>query len=122
MTLPVKFVVLKDVFRRSDPCILGIEILAGELRQNYWIINENNNRIGKIIDIQSEKRKIDSAKIGDKVAVSIEGAIYGRNIKENQILYSDMTNNDIINFLDIKDKLPQDYSNAFDEIRRIKNF
>lgn len=122
ITLPAKFVVLKDVFHRSNPCIVGIEILAGEIRQNYPIINEQNKRIGRIVDIQLEKRKIQNAKIGDKVAVSIDDAVYGRNIKEGQILYSDITNNDIINFLEIKDKLPEDYSNALEEIRKIKGF
>ncbi|MDP8012934.1 MAG: translation initiation factor IF-2, partial [Nanoarchaeota archaeon] len=111
-----------SIFRRSSPFIAGVEILAGELRPNYYVIDENAKRIGKVLGIQSEKKALASIRTGEKAAISIEGAVFGRNVRANQILYSDMSNEDMIKFIDISSTLPEDYQEAFQEIRKIKGF
>ncbi len=121
LRLPSKFTFLKgNIFRRSDPCVFGAEILLGELRPNYHIINSKGQRIGQIKDIQSDKIKLLSAVKGDKVAVSIDNAVYGRTIFEGDILYTDMELSDIMKFDDIAKDLPMDYSEALSDIRKIK--
>ncbi|MBE5730085.1 translation initiation factor IF-2 [Candidatus Parvarchaeota archaeon] len=121
--LPAKFrVIEKSVFRRSNPCVFGAEILLGEIRSGYRVIKSDGKVLGRIMDIQNENKKLENAKAGDKIAVSIDDAVFGRNLYENDLLYTDIGQNDLINFEDVKDSLPEDYSLALNEIRKIKRF
>ena len=121
--LPAKFrVIEKSVFRRSNPCVFGAEILLGEIRSGYRVIKSDGKVLGRIMDIQNENKKLENAKAGDKIAVSIDDAVFGRNLYENDLLYTDVGQNDLINFEDVKDSLPEDYSLALNEIRKIKRF
>lgn len=121
LRLPSKFVFLKgNIFRRSGPCVFGVEILAGEVRPNYPIINSKGERIGRVVDIQSDKLKLKRAVKGDKVAVSVDDAVFGRNISEGDVLYTDVELPDIIKFEDVTADLSEDYREALSEIRRIK--
>jgi translation initiation factor 5B len=121
LRLPSKFLFLKgNIFRRSGPCVFGAEILLGEIRQNYPIINAKGQRIGRILDIQSDKTKLSNAIKGDRVAISIDDAVYGRNILEDDLLYTDIELPDIIKFYDLTEDLTEDYLEALSEIRKIK--
>ncbi len=121
LNLPGKFVFLSgNIFRRSAPCVFGAEILAGEIRPNYPIINSKGQRLGRIQDIQSDKAKLTSAIKGDKIAISIDNAVCGRNIFEGDILYTDIELPDIIKFDELSAELSQDYTDAMLEIRKIK--
>jgi translation initiation factor 5B len=121
LKLPSKFVFIKgNIFRRSSPCVFGVEVLAGEIRPNYPVINSKGERIGRIIDIESDKMKLKKAVKGEKVAISVDDAVYGRNILEEDILYTDISMPDIINFEDVSAELTDDYREALFEIRKIK--
>ncbi len=121
LRLPGKIVFLKgNMFRRSSPCVFGVEVLAGEIRPGYRLIREDGKRVGTILDIQEEKSKLDRAVIGQKVAISVDGAVYERNIYDGNIMYTDIEIADIIKFDEISPKLTQDYSSAMGEIRKIK--
>ncbi|MEM0142786.1 MAG: translation initiation factor IF-2 [Candidatus Parvarchaeum sp.] len=121
LRLPSKFVFLKgNIFRRSSPCVFGVEVLAGEIRPNYPVINSKGIRIGRILDIESDKIKLNKAVKGDKVAVSIDDAVYGRNILEGDILYTDISMPDVMKFEDVSAELTDDYKEALSEIRKIK--
>jgi translation initiation factor 5B len=50
--------------------------------------------IGKIKGIQNEKEPVEVAKKGDRMAISIEGPTFGRQIRENQILYTYISEED----------------------------
>ncbi|MEM4571185.1 MAG: translation initiation factor IF-2, partial [Nanopusillaceae archaeon] len=78
----------KCIFRRSNPAIVGVEILSGEIRKDMYLINENGKIIGRILSIQEEKKNLEFARKGDKVAISIDEAVVGRNIEEGNILYT----------------------------------
>ncbi|MCL4398710.1 MAG: translation initiation factor IF-2 [Candidatus Parvarchaeota archaeon] len=121
LKLPSKFVFIKgNIFRRSNPCVFGVEVLAGEIRQNYPVINSKGERIGRILDIESDKTKLGRAVKGDKVAISIDDAVYGRNILEGDMLYTDMSMPDVMKFDDVSAELTEDYKEALSEIRQIK--
>ena len=83
-----------NCFRVSDPAIFGVEVLEGRIKKEYPLMNENGVVIGRIKEIQSEKEKVEMAKKGDAVAISMDGVTYGRQIKENQILYTRLTDAD----------------------------
>ncbi|RDD53823.1 MAG: translation initiation factor IF-2 [Candidatus Korarchaeota archaeon NZ13-K] len=89
---PAEILVLPNfVFRRSEPAIVGIEVLSGSIRPGYPLINGSGRRVGVILDIQHEGNRIPEAKAGQRVAISIRGGVVGRNVKEGRVLYTDVS-------------------------------
>lgn len=121
--LPGKMVFLeKNIFRRSDPCVFGVEILAGEIRPGYGIMNDQGKHIGKIISMEEDKKKLDRATCGQKLAISVDDAVYGRNIADGDVLYTDLDISDIIKLGDMQEIMGPDYMEALSEIQKIKHF
>jgi len=88
---PAEIKVLPEfVFRRSDPAIVGVEVLRGKIRPGYPLINEAGRRVGVILDIQDRGVRKPEAKAGDKVAISIKGGVVGRGIKPGRVLYTEV--------------------------------
>jgi len=83
------------IFRQSKPAIFGVEILAGTLKSGVLVRRKNDKTIGRIKEIQTEGRKIEYAKKGEKVAISIEEGVVGRNILENDILEVELSSEEI---------------------------
>ena len=108
-----------NIFRRSNPAIVGIEVLGGEIRKDVYLINLDGKIIGKILAIQKEKRNIDVAMKNDKVAISIDDAIVGRNIFEDDILYTFISENDYRKFKENKDLLNDEQKEILKEIAGI---
>lgn len=85
---PGKFKVLPGcVFRQSKPAVVGVRVLGGVVRTNVDVMLENGSVVGKIKGLQSEGENIPSAKVGKEVAMAIDGATVGRQIKEGNVLY-----------------------------------
>ncbi len=79
------------VFRRSDPAIVGVEVLSGRIRPGYPLIREDGRRVGVIMQIQDKGKPIEEATKGLAVAISIRGDVMvGRQIKEGDVLYVDV--------------------------------
>jgi translation initiation factor 5B len=79
------------VFRRSDPIIVGVEILAGTIKPGYPLVTERGTRVGEIMQIQYNGKPVEQARMGQNVAISIKGgAVLGRQIKEDDVLYVDV--------------------------------
>jgi translation initiation factor 5B len=89
---PGKFMVLPGfVFRRSDPAIVGIEVLGGVLRPGYPLLSAKGREVGRILAIKDNDKSLDIVRTGSKVAISIEGKIMvGRHIEEGDIIYTDV--------------------------------
>jgi translation initiation factor 5B len=85
---PGKFKILPGcVFRQSKPAVVGVRVLGGVVRTNTDVMLENGNVVGKIKGLQSEGENVPSAKVGKEIAMAIDGATVGRQIKEEDILY-----------------------------------
>ncbi len=78
------------VFRRSNPAIFGVRVLAGVIAPNREVINREGEALGRITQIQEEGRPIPQAEEGKEVAASMPRPIMGRHIKEGDILYVDV--------------------------------
>jgi len=79
------------VFRRSDPAIVGIEVLGGVIRPGYPLMREDGRRIGFIMQIQERGKSLEIARTGASVAISIRGNVMvGRHFDEGDILYTDV--------------------------------
>jgi translation initiation factor 5B len=76
------------VFRRSNPAIVGVEVLGGLIKPGYRLVKANGREVGVIMQIQDRGKPIQVAKKGMSVAISIEGNVMvGRHIKEGEVLY-----------------------------------
>ncbi|MEM1599482.1 MAG: translation initiation factor IF-2, partial [Sulfolobaceae archaeon] len=97
LILPGKIKILPGyVFRRSDPIIVGVEVLGGVIKPKYPLINEDGEKIGEIIQIQDNKKALEKASKGMEVAVSIKSnAMIGRQVKDGDILYTDVPKEDL---------------------------
>ncbi len=79
------------VFRRSNPAIVGVEVLGGVIKPGYPLMREDGRHIGRIKQIQDKGKSIPEARAGMAVAISIEGRVMvGRHIDEGDILYTDI--------------------------------
>jgi len=80
------------VFRRSEPAIVGIEVLGGIVKPGYPLMRASDGkRIGEILQIQDKGKTVGEAKVGQAVAISIKGRVMvGRQINEGDVLYTDV--------------------------------
>ncbi|PIZ95522.1 hypothetical protein COX84_04435, partial [Candidatus Micrarchaeota archaeon CG_4_10_14_0_2_um_filter_49_7] len=88
---PAKIKIIQGCcFRKSRPCVVGVEVLEGKLVSGITLMNKEGMEIGEVKSIQHENETIPSAEKGKKVAISIEGknAIFEKCINFNDTLYS----------------------------------
>jgi translation initiation factor 5B len=75
------------VFRRAKPAVVGIKVLAGQIKPKYALAREDGSNVGEIIQIQDRGQAISEAKTGMQVAISLDKPTVGRHIYEKDILY-----------------------------------
>jgi len=106
---PCKFRILPGfVFRKRKPAVFGVEILAGVLKPNSPMKNEEGKDVGKIKHIEKEGKVIPQAKTGDKVAVSMDEPTVGRQIMEGDILITVITQTNLNSLKEIWNRLQDD--------------
>ena len=92
LTTPAKIKILPGcVFRQSKPAIFGVEVLGGKIKTGVKLIKEDGAGIGAINEIQDKGESIKKAVEGMQVAISMKKPTVGRQIKENDVLYVDIT-------------------------------
>ena len=89
---PGKFRILPGyVFRRSDPAIVGVEVLGGVIKPGYPVMNAAGRELGRIMAIKDRDKSLQEARVGMSVAVSIQGRVLvGRHVKEGDVVYTDV--------------------------------
>ena len=108
------------VFRVSKPAIFGIEVLAGRIKPKVVLLNKEGKEIGEIKEIQREMQTIPEAKAGDKVAISMEEPTVGRQIKEGEILYVKVPEEDLKEILtEFKNELTESELKVIEELKEI---
>ena len=121
LTPPAKFKILEGyVFRQSNPAIVGIEILSGKLRPNVPILRRDGRVVGILKGIQKNKENISLAEKGDQVAVAIDDVIIGRQLKEGDIVYTAVNEEEFRAYKRLKDYLSVDEIEVLKEIAEIK--
>jgi len=108
------------IFRVSHPAIVGVRIMAGRIKNEMKLMKDDGRLIGRIKGIQSDNKSVDEAFQGEEVAISIDGVTVGRQIKGEDILYTDIPESDAkklgeMNVLNIDEK---DVLNKIFEIKR----
>jgi len=123
LILPGKIKLLPGyVFRRSDPVIVGVQVLGGIIRPKYPLMKEDGKRIGEVLGIQDNKKNVDKATAGMEVALSIRGNIMvGRHIQEGEVLYTDVPADDLETlFTNFREVVTDDMLQVVKEIIKIK--
>ncbi len=105
-------------FRVSKPAIIGVRVLAGEIRPNQKLIRDDGKPVGRIKSIQKEKKSLTKAIQGMEVAISIEGATVGRQIKPGQIMLVDISQQEIQKLLQMD--LSPDERDVLEKLIKIK--
>jgi len=107
------------VFRISHPAVIGVRVLGGRIKTGMRLMKSDGNVIGNIKGIQSENKPIEEAIQGQEVAISIEGVTVGRQIKGEDILFTDIPASDAKKLRDM-DVLNIDEKDVLNKIFEIK--
>ncbi len=120
LTWPCKFQIMPGyIFRQSNPAIVGIEILAGTLKAGTPFFRENE-RIGEVKSIQHDGKAVNEAKKGQTIAGSIPNVTISRQVREGDILYTDLTDHEFKKWKKWKKYLSEDAVLAIKEIAELK--
>ncbi|MFQ5887087.1 MAG: translation initiation factor IF-2 [Candidatus Hydrothermarchaeales archaeon] len=119
---PAKIKILPHcIFRHSKPAIVGVEVISGTIKPRSKLMNQGGTIVGTVKAIQEKNKNIEKARKDDQVAVSIDGPTVGRQINENDILYTDVPESHAKLFeTKYKGFLSSDEDEAYDEIKAIK--
>lgn len=119
---PAKFVVKPGyVFRRSEPAIVGVSILGGVLLPKSPVMRQDGKHVGRIREIQREKQPVKEARMGEELAVSIEGGVVGRSFDEGDVLYTEIPPEQVLKLKgELRDLLSGDELAVLEEIISIK--
>ena len=109
------------VFRQSNPAIVGCEVLAGLIKPGCRLFKDSEEvlRVGEIKQIQSQGKNVQQAQHGERVAVSIAGPTIGRQIDENDILYTEINSHDFLELKEHEAALSKSELEALEEIVQI---
>lgn len=95
MTFPCKLLVMEgNVFRISKPAIFGVRIIGGKLRVRTQLMKIDGSNVGPVKSIRTGEQSLDEANQGDEVAIAMDNITVGRQIREGDILYSDINERD----------------------------
>lgn len=121
LTLPCKLEIIRNsCFRQSKPAIFGIEVKAGTVKSGILLMNEKGENVDKIKGIQSEGKSIEKAEKGQEVAISLPKITFGRQIKDAQVLYSAINEQEFKKLKENKKLLTKDEISILQEIAEIK--
>ncbi len=121
--LPAKIKILSNyIFRRSNPIIVGVKIISGVIKPGFPLMMENGRRVGEIMQIQEHGKVLKEAIEGMEVAISIRSnMIIGRQVKENEILYTDIPNDQMEILIEkFRNDIGEEGIRLIKEIKKIK--
>ncbi len=122
VSMPAKILVLEGfVFRHSAPAIVGVRVIEGKIRKGIRLMNEEGEVIGRVLGMQSEGKGIAEATKGTEAAVSIEGAVVGRNVFERDKLYTFIPEKDFAGLKEVIDSFSKEEIELIEEIRKMES-
>ncbi|HIE53746.1 MAG TPA: translation initiation factor IF-2, partial [Chromatiaceae bacterium] len=110
------------IFRRSNPAIVGVEVIGGVIKPGYPLMRSDGMRLGSIMQIRDRENVLKEARVGQSVAISIRGKILiGRHVDEGDIMYTDIPREHVKIWLTkYKNELSNDEKMVLQEIIKIK--
>ncbi len=118
---PAEFKVLPgNVFRNCKPAIVGVRILRGKIKTNVNVMNKQGDQVGSIRAIQSEGKNVQEAIKGQEVAISIDDATIGKNLNENDTLFSIVPDTHIMVLKQFEKELDSEDEELLEQIQKMK--
>ncbi|MCK4714473.1 MAG: translation initiation factor IF-2, partial [Candidatus Aenigmarchaeota archaeon] len=108
VTRPARIKVLPGyLFRQSRPAVFGVEVQKGVIRPGMKLSNKGSP-IGEVREIQSRGENVQKAEAGERVALSMVGVVFGKDVDEGDELDAVVTEDDRKVLRDLKQKLRGD--------------
>lgn len=107
------------VFRQNNPAIVGAEVIGGTLKADTPLMKNDGIAITEAKSLQHEQENIEKAEKGKQIAVSLPNVTIGRQLKEGDILYSAIPEQQFRKYKELKKQLAQDEINILKEIAEI---
>ena len=122
VTRPCKLQMLGKgyIFRQNNPAVFGVDILQGELKAGTHLMKLDGSSVKIVKTIQLEQASVEKAEKGKQVAISIEGLTIGRQIGEDEILISDISEEDFRKLKTLKEYLSEEEKELLKELAEIK--
>lgn len=121
LTWPVKIKLLPNMcFHDAKPAIFGVKIESGVLKKGIRLMDENGEEVDYVKEIQSEGKGAEKAELNKEVAISLPGTTYSRQLKQNQILYSNLNEEEFLKLKENKKYLSPMEVSLLQEIATIK--
>ena len=108
------------VFRNSNPAVFGVRVEGGKLISNQNLIDDKDEKVGRVKNIQSDKKSVEESTEGMEVAISIPGSNFERKIKDKTVLYSNISESQFRTFKKNKDLLSESEKKILQEIAVVK--
>jgi len=107
------------IFRQNNPAVVGMDILAGTLKVGTPLMKDDGVQITEAKSIQDKQKSAEKAEKGKQVAVSLPKVTVGRQIEENDILYSAIPEEHFRKMKDFKQNLSNEEKDILKEIAKI---
>ena len=118
---PCKIQILSGyVFRQNNPAVFGVNVLEGDLTVGVGLMKKDGSRVDFVKAIQKEKESVSKAERGQSVAVSLPKVTVGRQVNEEDILYSVISEEDFKKMKELKKLLSNDQKSLLKEIAEIE--
>ncbi len=118
---PCKLMLLKGyVFRQNNPAVVGIEILAGKLKSLDPLMNAEGKGLTAVKSLEKDQESLSWLNLGEQAALAMDGVTVGRQIKEGEILYTDIPEEDFRKLRELKKHLKKEEIDLMKEIAEIK--
>jgi translation initiation factor 5B len=119
IVFPGKVKILPNcTFRMSKPAIVGVRVLAGRIMNGQPLMRTDGKMIGRIKSIRTGEDSLSVAKMGQEIAIAIDDATVGRQIKEEDILLIDIPEGHARELQ--KMELSQDETEVLQEVLAVK--
>ena len=106
------------IFRQSNPAVVGVDILAGTLKSGTPLMKEV--KITEAKSLQENGKNINEAEAGKSIALAMPNVTMNRQVKEGDILYSDVPEPHFKIYKKLKDTLKPEEIQVLKEIAEIK--
>ena len=108
------------VFRNTSPAIFGVRVEGGKLTSDLNMIDSDNEKVGRIKNIQKDRKSVGEAIEGDELAISIPGVNFERQLKDKEYLLTELGESQFREFKKNKDLLSQNEIKILQGIAEIK--
>ncbi len=122
LVFPGKLTVLPNsCFRVSHPAVFGVKVERGRLRPSWQLMNQHGEIVGRVKEMQDNAISLKESKAGESIAISMEDVTFGRQVRENETLYTFMNDeNERSLRYKFPDMLDNESRDLLDEISNIK--